>query len=175
MPVTDDELLPFDPARADIIIRRVPAERTLQERTPEQSLDNSPRMKVVTNVPCTVVHHSPTGYEFGFGGSGPADLALNILNLFVPPEADGLRPVKCYRHTASRTAWQLHQSFKWKFIGPLPEEGGVLPGTLIRAWIAEQQPAILECYAPLDQELEQLEQLDELEALEEKEAQEPEK
>ena len=32
-----------------------------------------------TNVPHLVVHHSPTGYEWGYGGSGPADLALNIL------------------------------------------------------------------------------------------------
>jgi hypothetical protein len=26
-----------------------------------------------------VVRHSPTGFEFGYGGSGPADLALSIL------------------------------------------------------------------------------------------------
>ena len=25
------------------------------------------------------VWHSPTGFEWGYGGSGPADLALNIL------------------------------------------------------------------------------------------------
>lgn len=25
------------------------------------------------------VHHSPTGFEWGYGGSGPADLALSIL------------------------------------------------------------------------------------------------
>lgn len=26
-----------------------------------------------------IVYHSPTGFEFGYAGSGPADLALNIL------------------------------------------------------------------------------------------------
>src|SRR5262245_32530261 len=30
---------------------------------------------VITNVPHLVVHHSPDGFEFGYGGSGPADLA----------------------------------------------------------------------------------------------------
>lgn len=164
-PVTDGELLPFDPITGDIIVRRAPAEHTPEEHNPRgrtpgerQPPDNLPRRKVVTNVPRTVVHHSPSGYEFGYGGSGPADLALNVLNLFAPPGADGLRPVRCYRHAASRTAWQLHQLFKWKFIGPLPEEGGVIPGTLIRAWIAEQQPAILEHYVLMEQEPEEQEE-----------------
>lgn len=26
-----------------------------------------------------LVHHSPTGFEFGYGGSGPADLARSIV------------------------------------------------------------------------------------------------
>ncbi|MGH2413464.1 MAG: DUF6166 domain-containing protein [Microcystaceae cyanobacterium] len=39
----------------------------------------------LTNVPRSVVHHSPSGHEWSYGGSGPADLALDILNWFVPP------------------------------------------------------------------------------------------
>ena len=31
-----------------------------------------------TNVPIKVVHHSPAGIEWGYHGSGPADLALNL-------------------------------------------------------------------------------------------------
>lgn len=160
-----EDLLPFDTLTGDIIVRRVPV--------PQDARADPPRGRVVTNVPRTVIHHSPSGYEFGFGGSGPADLALNVLNLFVPPGADGLPPVRCYRHTASRTAWQLHQPFKWKFIGPLPEGGGVLPGTLIRAWIAEQQPAILELYAHelsghVEEHLEEKEQPEETGALEQR-------
>ena len=153
MTTPSEDLLPFDVVTGDVIMRRVPV--------PQDARDDPPRERVVTNVPRTVVHHSPTGYEFGFGGSGPADLALNVLNLFVPPGTDGLPPVQCYRHTASRTAWQLHQSFKWEFIGPLPEEGGLLPGTLIRAWIAEQQPAILERYAHVEEEPEDMEEQEE--------------
>ena len=30
-----------------------------------------------TNVPHLVIHHSPTGYAWGYGGSGHADLARN--------------------------------------------------------------------------------------------------
>ena len=48
---------------------------------------------VLTNVPHLVVHHSPTGYEWGYGGSGPADLALNILdrNRCAPSGRSGMR------------------------------------------------------------------------------------
>ncbi len=35
-----------------------------------------------TNIRRTVYRHSPTGFNFGYGGSGPADAALNILRMF---------------------------------------------------------------------------------------------
>jgi len=66
-------------------------------------------------------NHSPTGLEWGYGGSGPAQLALAIL-------ADVLKaPVRKNRHTwhsdaddDPRTiAIRLHQDFKWKFIAGL--------------------------------------------------------
>jgi hypothetical protein len=56
------------------------------------------------NVPRTVIEHSPTGFECGYGGSGPADLALNILNAFVPPR-DAHDRVKCFRGHCSGFAW----------------------------------------------------------------------
>jgi hypothetical protein len=40
------------------------------------------------NIPQRHKHHSPTGFECGFAGSGPADLALNILALFIPAPPD---------------------------------------------------------------------------------------
>ncbi len=30
------------------------------------------------------MHDAPTGFDWGFGGSGPADFALNVLALFLP-------------------------------------------------------------------------------------------
>jgi hypothetical protein len=52
-----------------------------------------------------LANHSPTGLEWGYAGSGPAQLALALL-------ADALRN--------DAAALVLHQSFKFKFITPLP-------------------------------------------------------
>ncbi len=72
-----------------------------------------------TNVPHTKMYHSPTGYEWGYCGAGPADFALNILHQFTDP----------------RTADRLHQEFKEAFIAVLPPEGGRIDGEDIRAWL----------------------------------------
>lgn len=57
-----------------------------------------------------VVYHSPTGFETGYAGSGPADLALSILLDFFhegPAFADG----KAMFH---------HQQFKLDFLASRP-------------------------------------------------------
>jgi hypothetical protein len=56
-------------------------------------------------------NHSPTGFEWGYCGSGPAQLALAIL-------ADHLRD--------DRSALNLHQRFKWNVIAELPHRGWTL-------------------------------------------------
>nr|PZN08439.1 MAG: hypothetical protein DIU64_10515 [Caldicoprobacter oshimai] len=72
------------------------------------------------NVPHAIVYHSPTGFEWGYGGSGPADLALNIL----------------YAVTKDRElAMRYHQKFKWEFIAGLPEEGGIIKREEIIQWL----------------------------------------
>ena len=50
-------------------------------------------------------NHSPTGFECGYGGSGPAQLALAIL---ADMYSDGL-------------ALKWHQPFKWRVISQLPK------------------------------------------------------
>lgn len=77
---------------------------------------------IKTNVPRQVVRHSPTGFEWGYGGSGPADLALNILLLF----------------TDMQTAERLYQDFKWQFIATMPCEGGVIKREDILNWLRER-------------------------------------
>lgn len=49
--------------------------------------------------------HSPTGFEWGYGGSGPAQLALALL-------ADALND--------DERALRLYQNFKWAIVGHLP-------------------------------------------------------
>lgn len=53
-----------------------------------------------TNVPRQIYRHSPTGYNFGYAGSGPADWALNICLLLL--HADD--------------AYTIYQTFKSKFV-----------------------------------------------------------
>lgn len=74
----------------------------------------------VANVPHVIKFHSPSGFEWGYGGSGPADLALNIL----------------YAITGDRElAMQYHQQFKWDFIARVPREGGVIKRDDILKWL----------------------------------------
>jgi hypothetical protein len=94
---------------------------------------------VQTNVPWSVIHHSPTGFEWGYGGSGPADLALNILNAFIPPGHDGSVPLACHEGECSRTALLFHQEFKNQFLVSMPREGGVITAQQITDFITEQQ------------------------------------
>ena len=49
-------------------------------------------------------NHSPTGFEWGYGGSGPAQLALAILADVLDDDARALG---------------LHQAFKWRVIAGL--------------------------------------------------------
>lgn len=66
---------------------------------------------------------SPTGFEFGYGGSGPAQLALAIL-------AD------C---CGDELALVFHQAFKWAVIARLSDPGGSLTETFVRDVLAKLQ------------------------------------
>lgn len=91
--------------------------------------------QVITNVPHLVVHHSPDGFEFGYGGSGPADLALNIVEEVLDRMGyDGER-MKCFDGMCFKLAFGLHQEFKRKFIAPADRNGEVIPYASIESWI----------------------------------------
>ena len=62
--------------------------------------------------------HSPTGIEWGYGGSGPADLARSVLLAL----------------TDEPTADALYQRFKAEVVASVPEVGGVLRAADVRAW-----------------------------------------
>jgi len=59
-----------------------------------------------------VVFHSPTGMEFGYGGSGPADAALSILADYY-----GERPTTRQVYRGKCKCWRRHQAFKFAFLG----------------------------------------------------------
>ena len=56
-------------------------------------------------------NHSPTGFEWGYGGSGPAQLALAIL-------ADHLGD--------DEQAFNFHHRYKWAVIAELPKRSWTL-------------------------------------------------
>ncbi len=95
--------------------------------------------------PCTNIHqrfvsHSPDGFEWGYGGSGPADLGLNVLAQLVPLGADKARGWKIHdRQQISATAGLLHNEFKSQFLAGMPKEGGRIPIAAIRRWLEERQ------------------------------------
>lgn len=55
-------------------------------------------------------NHSPTGFAWGYGGSGPAQLALAILLDFTGDE---------------KTALEYYQDFKWDFVGGWGDEWSI--------------------------------------------------
>jgi hypothetical protein len=66
-----------------------------------------------------VLNHSPQGFEWGYGGSGPAQLALAILLDF---------------GVARPRAIALYQRFKTDVIAKLPAEW-ILDASEIRKWL----------------------------------------
>jgi hypothetical protein len=53
------------------------------------------------------VRHSPTGMNWGYGGSGPADLAFSLL----------------WEHLGGPPVASLYQDFKWQYVARWPQDG----------------------------------------------------
>lgn len=69
-------------------------------------------------------NHSPTGFSWGYGGKGPAQLALAIL----------------LHHTNSnKEALAFYQAFKWQFVGAWPFGQPHKVEIDIDAWLAAQR------------------------------------
>ena len=88
-----------------------------------------------SSIPQRHVHYAPKGFDWGFGGSGPADLALNVLALFLPLAPDATGVALRDGSSVSEAAWTLHQAFKYDLIATLPRAGGDISAKTIRAWI----------------------------------------
>lgn len=85
----------------------------------------------VTELPHLYQRHSPDGFEFGYGGSGPAEAALNLLARFIGPK--------------NATESGLYQEFKWAFVAPMNQtEGGEIYGDAIREWVRGKWAALKE-------------------------------
>lgn len=88
-----------------------------------------------------LTYHSPTGFAWGYAGSGPADLALSILHLVLVKafHLHGRRPVGEHASPAmalvdryaltdhaaglaQALAFHLHQDYKFAVVTALPDE-----------------------------------------------------
>lgn len=65
-----------------------------------------------------VVKHSPTGYSWGYGGSGPADMSLSILTDLIGRE----------------DANKYYQDFKWAYVSTWGDKW-IVSGDEILRWI----------------------------------------
>ena len=68
-------------------------------------------------------NHSPTGFNWGYGGSGPAQLALALL-------LDVTNSVE--------TAFSHYMNFKWGVVAKFSHKGFVITDTEIRKWLSRQ-------------------------------------
>lgn len=122
---------------SNVFDNSIPFERALvlkrQRRLNRKSDSNDPG-QAVTNVPHLVVQHSPDGYEFAYGGSGPSDLALNACQLYLNMAGYEGRQTKCYDGSCWSLAFALHQEFKGYFIASAPRNGVTIPFAEIDAW-----------------------------------------
>lgn len=68
-----------------------------------------------------VVRHSPTGMEWGYAGSGPADCARSML-------------LALQRYCDLPDVEEIYHEFKWTFLSGLKESGGIIRIDKVLAW-----------------------------------------
>ena len=74
-----------------------------------------------------LANHSPTGFAWGYAGSGPAQLALALLIAFGCTPGEALR---------------LHQRFKRDLIAGLaPHRNFTMPAARVTTWLAQERAA----------------------------------
>lgn len=81
--------------------------------------DSGPFQPFLPDLSLTVRNHSPDGFEWGYGGSGPAQLALALL-------LDALDD--------PYMALALYQDFKWKHVGAFDRQEWSMTQGAIQSW-----------------------------------------
>ncbi len=88
-----------------------------------------------------VIYHSPSGFAWGYGGSGPADLALSILAHYFKEKYLTTAYFKKF-HSRPSQAWQYHQRFKWDFVAAWKDNWKISTDE-ITTWLKKQnQPTL---------------------------------
>lgn len=106
-----------------------------------------------------LANHSPTGLEWGFGGSGPAQLALAMLADFFAdieavmlhsPNRDHLMPSAHAKSASDRAALDLYQAFRHDVIAAIRAQQWEIRSVQVAKWVREQsyQSAALQPAGP---------------------------
>lgn len=88
-----------------------------------------------------VVHHSPTGLEFGYAGNGPADLALSLLTFHLQANAVSVKRLltggygPTFSDDRARRVVALYQRFKNDTLLGHGDDAIDLTGAGIDQWI----------------------------------------
>ena len=94
--------------------------------------------KISSDRSLEVYNHSPDGFEWGYGGSGPSQLSLAIL---LEALSDDFEQGDAPGETPDSVALHLYQDFKWQVVSGLPESQWTLPMDTIKQWIVENTNA----------------------------------
>ena len=94
-----------------------------------------------------VVVHSPTGFEIGYAGSGPADLALSILADLLEEKLPADEMIHDSRTLDASRAYLHHQAVKFQFLSALDGRVDVhtVSGDEILAFIGGHEQPCPEC------------------------------
>jgi hypothetical protein len=101
---------------------------------------------VLTNVPHRVERVSPKGFEFGYSGTAPSDLALNAVeHLLQHLVTEGViegpfdyhtdKEGGIHRGRVSKTSFRLFPEFEEKFIATMSRSGGSVDYEVLKTWI----------------------------------------
>lgn len=92
-----------------------------------------------------VNYHSPDGFEWGYGGSGPADLALSILAHHLGETWVNGPYLRNLKITATAPlCWKFHQDFKRDVIARFDRGSWELTSKEVGAWLLKQEPNSLD-------------------------------
>lgn len=93
-----------------------------------------------------VVHHSPSGFEWGYGGSGPSDLALSILCDYFEEDPSEVKQSLMHHWARPTRAATLHHVFlsivATLGLGPGNSSRWELRGHAIRFWLDRNERAL---------------------------------
>lgn len=111
--------------------------KTYQGQRPADDVLGDCRVTVIAHgrsYPLSHVQFHSTGFEWGYGGSGPADTALSILADYFDEQ-----PSRAVLMHGDCQCWRYHQAFKWAFIAPAAHTGFAITTEQIATWLATQE------------------------------------